>query len=316
MNKGMILVTGIPRSGTTAIGNILASPKKINSSSCVLYEPLNPEYGIKEIKKRFYTPGKLKEEGLIYVLENIINLKFRVETKFNVGSAHKNMNLIKYFIHRYLKLNFNYLSYFHSRYSPFIKNIIWKDPDALLLSNYISKTFNIPVVIMLKSPFALASSYRRMGWWYNIEGLLYMVNKKSYKYELADKGFYINDKNLLDNSMMFFYIIYNEVLKMKMDNENLIIVDLDSILDSGIEGYKNLFRYLDLPFTKEIDRSIQIKFSGKRKTVKDNKVHDFKRDSKSIRNRYLNDLTKGEIERIEDLNMDLYNKLKHLAILC
>ncbi|MBI1417051.1 MAG: hypothetical protein GC146_07510 [Limimaricola sp.] len=147
--RKIALVTGMPRSGTTVIGERLTIPPAIKE----LYEPLNPEVGIRLARETFPLCGEgaLDRDQLSALLENIA--KVRLPTPMpRPGSA------------RSVLFNRTRRTIWGLKFSRASTTVIWKDPFAAFLADSVARRSDIPVIFTLRGPLETAASFARMDW--------------------------------------------------------------------------------------------------------------------------------------------------------
>lgn len=196
MEKPVVLVTGMPRSGTTPIGERLCSMK----GAVELYEPMNRVVGDNLITNQFEIPGSnsFSLETLDFTLSRISNGKlFSKKPRPSANGRSRFFNRTKRTILR-------------NRYYPFIRTRIWKDPFAYFFVPYINKNTSIPIVITVRSPLSLVASFKRMGWHFNITDLTVRLLEA----DLWDDSFDIPTSKPLEpvKSAIYAWKIFNSYL--------------------------------------------------------------------------------------------------------
>ena len=128
--RRLILVTGSPRSGTTAVGDMLSLPL----SAGYLHEPFNVTVGIRDVENQFEAVGarSFSAERLDAIMRGIITLRLR--WKSGVRPTDRGVRrLVTHLVGGRARLSF-----MRCLANPFLKIIIWKDPLAALLVDEMS----------------------------------------------------------------------------------------------------------------------------------------------------------------------------------
>ena len=151
--KKPIIISGIPRSGTTPLGKVLSSIEGFS----MIYEPFNVNQGINDIDFNYPYPGKnisVKE------FQSIFNNLIKFKSSFKKGYL-KHDNFIK----RIIKIiigNESSISYLKAKKNSSIKQLLIKDPFLLFSSEELS--LNHKVIICYRPLMPLAGSFKRMKW--------------------------------------------------------------------------------------------------------------------------------------------------------
>lgn len=161
--RKIIVVTGPPRSGTTPVGDIIAHMPGAVS----IYEPWGPTGDLRMNTEEFpiVGAGSLKQDMFVTWLEHLSRLKLQLGQQSR--PSHKKASPLRQLL---LKVggSRSLHSYRLARLRPFADTIIWKDPHAFLSLPALLDQ-GLSTVVTLRSPFAGAASYKRMGWVTDLE---------------------------------------------------------------------------------------------------------------------------------------------------
>jgi hypothetical protein len=156
-----VLVTGAPRSGTTAVGELLSgAPGAIE-----LYEPMSNIVGDRSVTDWFPIPGQKNFD--LATADDLVDRirRRRVRTTFRpeniLGTLGRNR-----FLNRTRRTSWL------ARLQPWKRTQIWKDPMALLIAPRVARTTDIPVIITVRDHLSLSSSFKRMNWRPPVEDLV------------------------------------------------------------------------------------------------------------------------------------------------
>lgn len=158
--RRFIVVTGMPRSGTTGVGSALAA----GARAAYLYEPLNPLSGLRSIDHYFPFPGPDgPDAALRATLEDVFRVSLRVRSGlWETDSPAK--RLVKRVTGSRTRV-----SSFRIRLDPRIDTVVWKDPFASFLVPTLVAEYRLPVFVTVRSPLGAAASFRRLGWGFEVD---------------------------------------------------------------------------------------------------------------------------------------------------
>ena len=285
-SKNAIIVSGLPRTATTVLGDILSSIDGYN----IIYEPFNASQGVSCVKKNYLIPGiNIEKSNFDNILDSILNLN----AKFKLGIKEDD-SVIKKTI-KTLFGNESSLSFLKSKFSPNRNKLIIKDPFLVFASLYLSDNYKI---VMCERPILpLAGSFKRMGWEFP-------------EYDRLIKDFQsIGIKNIekIENSSISssvlgaiqFCQLYS-IFKHRIDGkENIYFFNQDSFSIKPEDSIKKLFNWLDEKCTDKILKKVERLNSGNTSMPKKDVQHDLSY-KKSLSNKYYKSiLTEEEINFIE-----------------
>ena len=287
-SKNAIIVSGLPRTATTALGDILSSINGYN----MIYEPFNASQGILSVEKNYLIPGaNTDNSNFDDIFDSIINLN----AKFKLG-IKKDDSVIKKTI-KTLFGNESSLSLLKSKFFPNQKKLIVKDPFLVFASLHLSKNYKI---VMCERPILpLAGSFKRMGWEFP-------------EYDRLVKDFESmgirNIEKIENNSISLpvlgaiqFCQLYS-IFKHRIDGkENIYFFNQDNFSINPEDSIKKLFNWLDEKCTDKILKKVQRLNSGDTLIPKKDVQHDLSY-KKSLSNKYYKSiLTDEEISFIDSV---------------
>ena len=287
-SKNAIIVSGLPRTATTALGDILSSINGYN----MIYEPFNTSQGILSVEKNYLIPGaNTDNSNFDDIFDSIINLN----AKFKLG-IKKDDSVIKKTI-KTLFGNESSLSLLKSKFSPNQKKLIVKDPFLVFASLHLSKNYKI---VMCERPILpLAGSFKRMGWEFP-------------EYDRLVKDFEsmgIRDIEKIENNSISLPVLgaiqfcqLYSIFKHRIDGkENIYFFNQDNFSINPEDSVKKLFNWLDEKCTDKILKKVQRLNSGDTLIPKKDVQHDLSY-KKSLSNKYYKSiLTDEEISFIDSV---------------
>ncbi len=247
--RRLILVTGSPRSGTTAVGDKLSLP----ISAGYLHEPFNVTVGIRDVENQFEAVGarNFSAERLDAIMRGIITLRLR--WKSGVRPTDRGVRrLITHLLGGRARVSF-----LKCLANPVLNTIIWKDPLAALLVNEVSAGYGIPVVVTARPPEAVAASYVRLGWRPRVDDLLETFSQLGWSDNRLASQFGSEFARPAVAAAALWWLIYSKLTEWGAKNSNIHFVSIQDIVEKPVEMYKHLYNLLNLPWSKQISQRIE-----------------------------------------------------------
>lgn len=308
VGRRLILVTGLPRSGTTLVGDILASAKKTTS----LYEPMNFQSGDVRFPSNFPICGteEFSQSQFEEFLCDLKNLRLSLRT----GLFPHDRGL-KAFA-KYFTGGRSRTSYRKSRLSPLAKTIIWKDPFAVFCQEEAIQA-GIDVVVTYRPPHAIAASYKRLNWTYDIAGLKQRLAETSWGSAIldADETARPSDVSREVHGAVSLWKASCRVLLKQAETCNTVrVIDTGGLPSSYESVLPRLFRELSLQATAKTDRLVEKRFTsvGSKNAVPQGHPHTRRRDVHSVNSYWKQVLSEEEANYIDvqcsEMETDLVSK--------
>ena len=287
--KKPIIISGIPRSGTTPLGSVLSSIKGFS----MIYEPFNANQGMIDVQFNYPYPGK---NISVEEFQSIFNKLIQFKSSFKKGYL-KHDSLAKRIFKTFFG-NESSLSYIKAKKSSSIKQLLVKDPFLLFSSEQLS--LNHKVIICYRPLMPLAASFKRMKW--NFKEFEDLVNFfptnsiKSYRLQVSDKI----SSNVI-GAIQFYELFYYYINNINL-NENLYFFSQQKFSTNPIEEITNLLNWLELGVSDKIILLSQSLNEGKSSQIKipeKSIQHDSNYNKKYSNEYYKLVLTKEEIDLID-----------------
>ena len=286
--KKPIIISGIPRSGTTPLGIVLSSIKGFS----MIYEPFNANQGIIDVQFNYPYPGKnisVKE------FQSIFNNLVQFKSSFKKGYL-KHDSVVKRIFKTFFG-NESSLSYFKAKKSSSVKQLLIKDPFLLFSSEELC--VNHKVIICYRPLLPLAASFKRMKWDFKeFEDLINFFPKnsiKSFRFKASDQI----SSNVI-GAIQFYELFYHYMNNIN-PNKNLYFFSQQEFSTNPIKEISNLLKWLELEVSDEIihlsqslNRGKSLKLRIPEKSIQ----HDSNYNKKYSNEYYKLVLTKEEIELI------------------
>ena len=285
-----IIVSGLPRTATTALGDILSLIDGYN----MVYEPFNASQGISEVNLNYLIPGaNISYSDFDDVFNSILNLnaKFKLGVKDNDSALKKAVKT--------LFGNESSLSFLKSKFSINKKKLIIKDPFLVFALLYLSDNYR---VIMCERPILpLAGSFKRMGWEFSeYDRLINDLNRIDIKIEEKIENNFVSPSVL--GAVQFFQLYCN--FKNKIERkENIYFFNQNDFSLNPEQSINRLFDWLGEECTDKIVSKVKNLNFGQKNDIKEPKKqvqHDLVYN-KSFSNKYYKSvLNKEEIDFVRE----------------
>lgn len=285
-----IIVSGLPRTATTALGDILSLIDGYN----MVYEPFNASQGISEVNLNYLIPGaNISYSDFDDVFNSILNLnaKFKLGVKDNDSALKKAVKT--------LFGNESSLSFLKSKFSINKKKLIIKDPFLVFASLYLSDNYR---VIMCERPILpLAGSFKRMGWEFSeYDRLINDLNRIDIKIEEKIENNFVSPSVL---GAVQFFQLYSSFKSKIEGKENIYFFNQNDFSLNPEQSINRLFDWLGEECTDKIVSKVKNLNFGQKDDIKEPKKqvqHDLVYN-KSFSNKYYKSvLNKEEIDFVRE----------------
>jgi len=293
-----IVVTGMHRSGTTFVGEIL---KRYNNTS-LIHEPFNREYGLKGLDSVYACDLNNDHYNFsLLMLNNLLkgNAKYvrkaqgdsfpKAIARF-VAGGNTSVDTKRY---RFKRL-------FNQKLMPVIK-----DPFLVLLTRMLLNN-DFGVIIIIRHPAAVWNSLLRMGWKLDVSTLgcsnLFAADSKVSS--IPD----LQSQSEVVKFCALWRVIYSYVVALG-DHPRLYKITHEEICNNPqqfLNQLSNRYRLLPsrslLPFIDKSMNSHLVSITG-------NQLHAFNRDSQQLSTAWIGALSENDEMTIRELTGDLVEKI-------
>lgn len=251
----IVLVTGLPRSGTTPLGAALAK-----AWSCPqVYEPMNAQSGDLRIRDYFAIPGvDLATEDYEGLLTDISLLRLKLRSgvfdtdrglrrigKLLVGGRTKN-------------------SVRSARLSS-ARPLVWKDPFALFTIRSFTHLTGRPPVVIFRDPAALAASFHRLQWSFDTRGLAGRLRAAGFLARGNVSPDPSSGSMFIDSAVELYNLGYGFVLKCMEEGRDIVLINNADLASNrmGVTTYVSATLGVEL---RRCDEDSDLRFPWPRRT--------------------------------------------------
>lgn len=311
--RRLILVTGIPRSGTTPCGSNL----ELARGARHLYEPFNPGYGMHGISRHFEVPGanEFTMERFDRCIESIRRLRLRLKRYYNPREVGGVRRVVKWLAGDRARV-----AYWRCRLDPAVDTVIWKDPNACFATQAAVDRHRIPVVVTVRPAAAVAASYKRMGWEPGLPQVLNSLSQIGITFPrlLSDNERFIGDRAVAAG--MLWYVIYSTLMNWAETRPLIRLVNLQDTIDHPVEYYQDLYQWLDLPWSQQVAEGLRRRYPveppppAAASDILPQRAHVRKRTLSRVNTYGADLLTAEEKEIIEHITGGLWARLQEACL--
>lgn len=299
-DKAHILVTGIMRSGTTYVGDVLSKHKSLY----YIHEPFSKHTGIKGVEHWFpYT----NDEQSYYsnLMDKFMNMDFKYRYFEPQNRNFFAKQLKKVIGGSAAWSGLKYKIYYHKS-----KSMLIKDPlSSLLTQRYIEK-YGIKTIAMVRHPLAFYYSNKRLGWDFDINELI-RQEELIHDYFLDELPLLQSDLNLPQKMAILWKCIYKYFYQIGKihSGTKLHFVRHEDLCEEPANVFQEIFNFLGLEIETEINSHIKNTTSDLNSIDAGDTIHLLKRNSKSLKEYWVGKISDEEREYILPIVseiMDLY----------
>lgn len=303
MQRRLILVTGTPRSGTTPVGDTLARAHGTRT----LYEPLNFHVGDRRVTRYFEVPGPaFPPERVDEIVADIRRLRLRLRPGVFPSDPP---------LRRLLKRvtgSQTLMTYRKARLDPSLRTIVWKDPFAAFVAADVAARHHVPVLVTVRPPEAVAASFKRLGWGFDVEGIVTAMGSGGDRYRDQLQGLDLTDST--HNGIAIWHLVNAVLLEAAGRTPGIRFVDMDRVVAEPRASYRSMYDDLGLEWTARTDRRLRETAEPAGPAVPaGNRAHVGRRDTSSVNSYWPEVLTEAEVAAAERVNADLWARVRTAA---
>lgn len=243
--KRNILVTGAHRSGSTWVGEVIATARGVN----YIHEPFNIFLHEDTIFDKWfeYIPGHSDNSQLKVVsyINRFVNLSFKdaVKNIMEVKSYQKRYSILK----NYVKLRLS-------------NRQLIKDPIAVMSAEWMAKMFNLDVLVIARHPAAFSASLKMKDWQFDFNWFMAqerLMNDYLYPFKEDIQKQIKNRGDIIDQAILLWNCIYHVVhVYQKKYREDWIFIRHEDVSMNPIKEFKNIFNSLNLNWDGKVEKTI------------------------------------------------------------
>mgnify|MGYP002623445094 CR=1 FL=1 len=265
-----ILVTGGARTGTTWIGETIASSPAVR----YVYEPFNIRSKAANALKPPYQYFYIHDDNAAKFRERVANIYRPTDWKTRAA-----------------------------RLVGYGTRTLQKDPAALFSSSWLASELDAKVIVMVRHPAAVVYSRLRMEWRVDFSHLLKQEalmrdHLAALEPEMRKR---LSKPDLFEEAILLWKVHFHFVDACRHQHPDWLFVRHEDVCFDPVGQFTQMFEFLDLPFTRKTREIIQRSTSAEHPHEAPGKVqHCLKRESSKVPEIWKDRLSAEQIERIRE----------------
>lgn len=296
-----ILVTGVPRSGTTLIGRIIAFSNDVN----YIWEPFNLKYrcGIPDYYP--YSGKETNDEKRLFY-DNLIKDTIRLKNLKPVITVNPGDSIIKRIVK---KMGINRTTFWWYRW-PQIKKLaynppvsLFKDPIGIFLCGHLVSKYNFKIIVAVRHPAAVTSSRKNLEWhfdfnWWKNQKDLYDAHFKKIETILMNY-----DMDIITETAFHWLTCYSYVQKLKdIWPDRIMMVRHEDVCENPVGELEKVFKWLGLRYDNKIITKIKEITTGDKLEKSTMTLATLeKRDAKNLIYKWKPEISQDQLDRIREI---------------
>jgi Sulfotransferase domain len=286
-----ILVTGMPRSGTTWVGRLLCA----GNGAGYLNEPFNLST----------SPGTIRVP---------VGHWFRyvsAENENEIVGTLEPLLRFEYPLGRELRRCRTYVDLLHTlrMWRSFVRargrRALVKEPHAVFSADWFARRLGSDVVVTVRHPAAVVSSWKRLDWSFDFAHLLQqpaLVRDLLGPFRSDMERALDPSHDLVDRVALLWHVVYRTVADYRERFPAFHVVRQEDLSRGPVDGYRALYEALGLPLTREAEDAIAAASSAANpKEPSVERPHETHLDSRATLESWKRRLSDGEADRIRNV---------------
>lgn len=309
-----ILITGCPRSGTTWVGTTVGESPEV----LYIYEPFNNEapHHLALDQRFLYVPPDAAADAVsaMPAVLGLGTLDRRVRSLVRAGQLGPRFRseLAPHLAaHELLRFPRKFLT---------AKRACIKDPLAFFAAEWLAERYDAKVVVLMRHPAGMISSYLKLGWASEAESLLqqpalyarFLAHDADLQADIARLAQAPEDH--LGSLILQWKLFAHAALQLHAVHPEWLFVTHEGICREPVAHFRGLYDFLGLSFTRRIEASVLSRSGGSNETdPATHQQHMLERDSKAVSLAWKQRLDDAARTRIEDETRALWERMQAIA---
>lgn len=299
--RRLILVTGTPRSGTTPIGDALAAAPRTRT----LYEPLNFHVGDRRVRRYFEIPGAggFAEADADELVRDIGRLRLRLRPGLFPEDRGLRRAVKRFTGSRTTS------TYRAARLDARARTIVWKDPFAAFLAARVAAVHAIPVIATFRPPHAVAASFKRLGWRFDVDDLVSRLAATGFQPDQLEAEWDLSQPAI--NAAALWRLVNAELLRAAQERPAVCLVDMDAVVADRDGVIRRLYARLGLQWTSRTEAHLDRSAKGEGPAApQTTRAHGGRRDPAAVNRYWVDVLTAEEADAVSRITDGLHDRLR------
>ena len=257
VDRKPILVTGSHRSGSTWVGQMIATSPRVG----YVHEPFNVDHhpGICPMSVPYWFTYVTDENASRFQPALDRTLRFAYSPLAELRTARRPRHFARVVVD-----GGHFLKYRLLRCRPLLK-----DPLALFTTEWLASEYSMDVVLLVRHPAAFAASVRRQGYTHPFSDFLrqpQLMRDHLAPFEQEIRAIEARSPDVIDEAALLWRLTTFMTLKLQSLHPDWLFYRYEDLAQDPTEHFKRIFGKLHLKFTREIhdriDRATNPNISG------------------------------------------------------
>jgi Sulfotransferase domain len=289
-----ILVTGMPRSGTTWVATMLAATRRVT----YINEPLNPQHppgrspGVLNIRvvDRFEYICDANGETYADAYADLLALRYRLGVELRTNHTPADVARAVRTAGRF------------ARGRVTSRRPLIADPFAVLSTRWFARRLGCRVVVVVRRPEAVVSSRKRLGWVFDPRALRSQAPLEAEllgPLERDHPGLLDARDGLVDQGAQLWAVLHLAIARIRREAPEVLVVRHEDLSRDPVAGFRALAQELGLPFAPSMERAVlRSTAAGNPSELAAGDPHRTRLNSVANLDNWRSRLSAAEIERI------------------
>jgi hypothetical protein len=248
--RPLILVTGSPRSGTTWVGDVLRQ----SPGMMLLTEPFNPD-----LSQRPWRVCNIRfGEWFVYVTDENAG-EFEAPIRRMLELRHDTLDRLRACrcMKDVIDVSARAARFGASRFTT--RASVMKDPLALVSSEWLQRRFGARVIVMIRHPAAIVSSYKRLNLCVDIRGLLRQPLLLRdllgpMEEELREFVMPAQEPDIVDQAAMLWKALHYVIHEFQQRHPDWLFIRHEDLSRDVASGFGRICDYAGVKFTQAVKK--------------------------------------------------------------
>lgn len=306
-NRRPIVITGCPRSGTTWVGSTVAATPEV----MYVYEPFNQDA---------HHHFRLEQRYLHLTSSNAGPYYRRIRALLSLGDLReRSIATLRalsplHLMHDDLAATLATRELFkRPRKFARARRVCVKDPIAFFAAEWLSDTFDAQVVVIMRRPAGVISSYLKLGWGADVESVLAQEELcATYAGPLSGEieAYRRGELDHVDALILQWQIFALAALALRQRHPEWLFITHEELCSDPVSGFRRIYDSLGLRWDETLRKKVLADTSARNEVdPARHRQHALKRESRALASAWKQRLDATTIARIEHKTERLWERI-------
>ena len=290
-----ILVTGLPRSGTTWVGRVIGASPSVG----YIQEPFNilcrPGRCTARFPYWFYYVCEENEEQYFHHIEQTLQFRYHVWEEIQAMRTLRNAAGMA---RDFWRFQFNRIN----RRRPLLR-----DPFALFSAEWLARRFGFDVVVLIRHPAAFVASFKSLHWEHPFDHFLkqpLLMRDHLHAFEDEIREFAERRQSAVDQAILQWRLIHSVIIHYRDRHPEWIFRRHRDLSANPVKNFREIYERLGLPYTAH-EENKTLHYCMARPKERGYAPSSVVRNSAQNLSLWRSRLTDAELERVQEKCYDL-----------